>query len=227
MNRKNLTLVILSQIIFTVGVLHAGENAYNIQPGSQNNIIVIEVENKITGILQNLDVVFLDKPEWISIVSSSIPMVLSYDSTALITIVFNVESTSPDQFIHRTGNLSIMLIAGDKKLFRKTISLSIQLPEEYELFQNYPNPFNPTTQITFGLPKESFVTLRVYNALGQEVTTLLVSEHQKAGYVTKTWDGRNSLGNVIGSGMYFYHIIAQPTDGGDPFTQIKKMMIVK
>jgi hypothetical protein len=100
------------------------------------------------------------------------------------------------------------------------------LPTVYALNQNYPNPFNPTTQISYALPKESFVTLRVYNTLGQEVVTL-VNEEQKAGYIMATWDGRNNLGYTVGSGLYFYRIEARPMDGSNVFTEVKKMMLVK
>jgi hypothetical protein len=100
------------------------------------------------------------------------------------------------------------------------------LPATYALDQNYPNPFNPVTQIKYALPKESFVTLKVYNVLGQEVITL-VNQVQTAGYVTVTWDGRSGLGHAVGSGMYFYRIEARSSDGGETFVQVKKMIMVK
>ncbi|HXF99747.1 MAG TPA: T9SS type A sorting domain-containing protein, partial [Bacteroidota bacterium] len=100
------------------------------------------------------------------------------------------------------------------------------VPTVFALEHNYPNPFNPTTQISYALPKQSFVTLKVYNVLGQEVATL-VNEQQGAGFVTAKWDGRNSIGQSVGSGVYFYRIEAHPTDGSAPFVSSKKMMLVK
>jgi hypothetical protein len=100
------------------------------------------------------------------------------------------------------------------------------IPMVFALDQNYPNPFNPVTQIRYALPKESFVTLRVYNALGQEIATL-ANEQQAAGYVTTTWNGRNNLGHAVGSGVYFYRIDARPIDGSDAFAQVKKMILMK
>ena len=88
-------------------------------------------------------------------------------------------------------------------------------PANYSLYQNYPNPFNPTTQINFSVPKNSFVTLKVYNVLGQEVATLF-SGMQKAGNYVATFDA-----NRFASGVYFYRLQA------GNFSSVKKMMLFK
>lgn len=98
-------------------------------------------------------------------------------------------------------------------------------PEEYELYQNYPNPFNPKTSIKLALPEESRVTLKVYNIIGQEVVTLL-DEQRPAGYVTVEWDGRNSSGYAVTSGVYFYRMEAAATNGA-AITSIRKMILIK
>ncbi len=89
------------------------------------------------------------------------------------------------------------------------------VPTTYQLRQNYPNPFNPTTLIEYGIPKESFVTLKVYNMLGQEIVSL-INETQYAGMYTVSFDASR-----LPTGMYFYKIVA-----GD-FVDMKKMMFVK
>jgi hypothetical protein len=101
-----------------------------------------------------------------------------------------------------------------------------EIPKQFSLDQNYPNPFNPTTTIRFGLPQASSVRLTVYDALGREITTLL-NEERSAGYVTLTWDGANSSGARVASGIYFYRIQAQPVGGGKAFVELKKMILVK
>jgi hypothetical protein len=89
------------------------------------------------------------------------------------------------------------------------------LPGEFQLFQNHPNPFNPTTQITYALPQESHVTLKIYNALGMLVRTL-VDGRQSAGYKSLTFSA-----DALPSGIYFYQLYA----GGHH--EMHKMVIMK
>jgi flagellar hook assembly protein FlgD len=100
------------------------------------------------------------------------------------------------------------------------------LPLEFALDQNYPNPFNPTTTIRVALPNAAFVTLKVYNMLGQEVATLVDGEN-KAGYVTTVWNGRDQYGTAVASGVYIYRVVARPVGGGAEFVTQKKMMMLK
>ncbi len=99
-------------------------------------------------------------------------------------------------------------------------SLQENIPMQFNLLQNYPNPFNPTTTIQYTLKEECYVNLKIYNISGQEVRTL-VNEYQTAGYKATMWDGRNSLGQQVPSGIYLYKIIAAD------FTEYKKMALVK
>lgn len=85
----------------------------------------------------------------------------------------------------------------------------------YALEQNFPNPFNPTTNITFQLPKESFVSLVVYNVLGEKVETLL-NEYRGIGKHTVTFNAHN-----LPSGIYFYTL---QTNG---LTETRKMLLLK
>jgi hypothetical protein len=89
------------------------------------------------------------------------------------------------------------------------------IPTEYNLSQNYPNPFNPTTVINYALPKASYVTLKIYDISGREVSTL-VSEEKSTGYYNVTF---NASG--LSSGVYFYKLTA------GNFTQTKKLNLVK
>jgi flagellar hook assembly protein FlgD len=100
-----------------------------------------------------------------------------------------------------------------------------EIPAQYGLSQNYPNPFNPVTRISYALPEEATVTLRVYDVLGQEVITLENSVRQ-AGLHEVTWSGRNALGQSLGSGVYFYRLEATGASG-ETFANLKKMLYLK
>ncbi|MEI7907305.1 MAG: T9SS type A sorting domain-containing protein, partial [Bacteroidota bacterium] len=95
-----------------------------------------------------------------------------------------------------------------------------EIPLTFALDQNFPNPFNPTTMIRFALPKESKVSLKVYDVIGREVRTL-VNGDLAAGINTVEWNGRNNLGQAVASGMYLYRIQA------GTFVSTKKMMLLK
>ncbi len=94
------------------------------------------------------------------------------------------------------------------------------LPQNFSLEQNYPNPFNPTTQIKFNLPKQSEVSLKIYDMLGREVASLVNGE-MNAGTHLLTWDGKDNSGNLVASGVYFYRITA------GEFVDTKKMVLVR
>jgi DNA/RNA endonuclease YhcR with UshA esterase domain len=101
-----------------------------------------------------------------------------------------------------------------------------EIPTAFELQQNYPNPFNPSTTIRFALPSQAMVTLRVYDALGREIHTLL-DEQRGAGYYEVQWQGTTAGGSRVASGVYFYRLTATPVDGGTMRVDLKKMVLVK
>ena len=94
------------------------------------------------------------------------------------------------------------------------------VPQTYALGQNYPNPFNPTTTINYTIPKEGSVKIEVYDITGRLVTTL-VNNTMSAGAYKVTWDGKNSSGQSVGSGIYLYRIQA------NDFVSVKKMVMLK
>jgi len=77
-----------------------------------------------------------------------------------------------------------------------------QLPLEFKLEQNYPNPFNPSTTIKFNIPEQEFVTLKIYDVMGNEVAVLL-NEEKEAGSHSIEFDASR-----IASGTYFYKLQA-------------------
>ena len=100
------------------------------------------------------------------------------------------------------------------------------LPEVYSLSHNYPNPFNPVTTIKYDLPEESFVELRIFNLLGEEIRTL-VSGSESAGSKSTLWDGKDNSVNLVSSGMYIYKFSAKSLESDREFHQIKKMVLIR
>ena len=105
-------------------------------------------------------------------------------------------------------------------VLRKVIIESVHptttdVPKNFELYQNYPNPFNPVTKIVYDLPAKSKVTLSIYNALGQNVATLITG-NQKAGRHQVTWDASG-----VPSGVYFCRLKAKE------FTAAQKMLLLR
>jgi len=91
-----------------------------------------------------------------------------------------------------------------------------ETPVKYFLSQNFPNPFNPTTLISFSLPQQSSVILKVYNIFGQEVATLISNKEMEIGNHEIEFDGSN-----LSSGMYFYRLTT------NTFSETKKMILLK
>ena len=94
-------------------------------------------------------------------------------------------------------------------------NVTTEIPREFNLSQNYPNPFNPVTMIKFALPKASFVTLKVYDMLGREVS-VLVNGQKPAGQFIVDFDASS-----LTSGIYFYRL---ETNG---FVDVKRMVVFK
>ena len=115
-----------------------------------------------------------------------------------------------------TGGIGAFAIVDDLSLGGPTGVDENQLTiNSFGLKQNYPNPFNPSTTISFSIPTEEFVNLKVFNVLGQEVATL-VNEEKQAGSHSVPFDA-----STLSSGIYFYKISAES------FAETKKMILMK
>ena len=91
----------------------------------------------------------------------------------------------------------------------------------FQLHQNAPNPFNPVTTIEFAVPHAGRVVLRIYDAKGQVVRTLLDTEFAGPAQSKASWDGRDDAGRVLPSGVYFYKL----ENGSDVAS--RKMLLLK
>ncbi len=100
------------------------------------------------------------------------------------------------------------------------------IPSSYVLLPNFPNPFNPKTTLTYNLPQSSFVSLKVYNLLGQEVRTL-VGEAQTNGLKTIEWDATSNSGSTVASGTYIARLFAYSVGTSENFQAAIKLVLVK
>jgi len=123
--------------------------------------------------------------------------------------------------VHASGGMAQELL--DQALSQLGLNQKTSLPKAFSLSQNSPNPFNPSTTISYTIP-EGFaklpVKLNVYNIRGQLVRTL-VDQTQGAGAYSVNWDGSDSHGRRVSSGVYFYRLVA-----GD-FVSTRKMVVLK
>ena len=133
---------------------------------------------------------------------------------SLVTKEFNPTGNQNDP---ANWNISQNIHGSPGKDDENTVSVEYDktVPDNFRLFQNYPNPFNPTTTITYSLPKDVRVNLKVYNVVGEEIATL-INKEMKSGTYTVNWDAMNSP-----SGVYFYKLSA------GNFSDTKKMILLK
>ncbi len=130
-------------------------------------------------------------------------------------------SGSHDVYLLFTGSVTGKLFMLQSFNFTSTKITDVKniegeiLPKQYKLEQNFPNPFNPTTQIKYSIPKPGYVSLKVFNILGQNQATLYDGE-EKAGNYSITFNGDN-----LASGVYLYQLKA------GSFLQTKKLVLLK
>ncbi len=115
------------------------------------------------------------------------------------------------------GNLMIRVLADIDQLPAPEDDLVMI---DYEL-NNFPNPFNPTTTISFSIPSEARVGVKIYNSKGQLVKNLLNSK-LSAGTHSIVWNGKNDDEQLVGSGIYFYNL-----SNGEQTVAVKKMLLIK
>jgi hypothetical protein len=169
------------------------------------------------------------------------PLYTSMNRVHVFNLVFDVDPIAEDQcvFIDTThdqvnGSLLFGLTGGIESFVPVFVAGWIEfgdcqtgtddpivdLPTEFALKQNYPNPFNPSTNLPFDLPKAQNVSFNVYNILGQHVKTLADGMYE-SGRHTVSWNGTNSNGEDVPSGIYFYSLKTEE------FSKTSKMMLIR
>ena len=125
------------------------------------------------------------------------------------------------------GKIDHIITTDDIRKAYTTLHLTFDsiAPMYTQLLQNYPNPFNPETWIPYQLASDADVSIIIYNPSGERIRTIPIGGQAAGSYLTKGraayWDGRNGRGELVSSGLYFYHL--QASD----FTDVKRMIILK
>jgi hypothetical protein len=210
-----LTVILLSSIL-------AAQNTYSIQPGVKNNQIVLELSNiSLTESATDLEVKLIKNSNHLTFnqTEKMIENIIQGEETE-IAFTFDVD--------YNIGNVEAdtieFIITDNKSVYlTKQFILHYALPTEFKLEQNYPNPFNPTTKIRYSIPSvvdakfasTTMTQLKVYDILGNEVTTL-VNEQKEPGYYEVDFNAAS-----FASGVYIYRLQA------GSYVSTKKMMVLK
>ncbi len=159
-------------------------------------------------------------------VKESLPIIIPHQDSVEIVIMFKPYSNEyfTDKINFRYVNDTLLLaqqvfVEGATSL--TSAEKDDKNPDCFYLSQNYPNPFNPGTTIRYTIPTQSKVSIKVYNSIGENIAKL-VDVNQAAGSYEINWVAGN-----FASGIYFYSIVAIPSDGTEIFRSARKMILLK
>lgn len=229
-----------------LGFLPTWQEEYSLSLAVQDTIVYLGLDGVGFWVVNVADPTSPDTLAWYDngdktdgvFLQDSLLYITRWDADMEIVNISN--PASPVQFgYHQTPGLAVGLFVRDSIVYvADTYSLLLLktpldftvgvddetefslLPYEYEISQNYPNPFNPSTTIEYYLPRRTHVTVTVYNLLGRRIATL-VDDAQPRGQQTVTWNGQDSQGNAVATGVYFYRLKT------DAFTESRKMLLLK
>lgn len=194
-----------------------GQNVNQVIIGSQDNTIDIVVSNQGYDTAEDLVVKISKLPKWFEIVNNDYYYGdLNIGEEKTLHFSFNINNSAPQD---TSVDLEFLITSASGESWSKKIPLYVTVPNEYSLKQNYPNPFNPITNISYELPYNANVTLKIYDIIGQEIATL-VNKEQSAGIHNILWNANN-----FASGTYFYVLNTKNELGKHSIK--KKMTIVK
>jgi hypothetical protein len=216
------TAILLFQRIVPTGLIFLinvqAQSVYEIQPGTKGNQIKLTIANvSEINTIENVNIQLPQSFERMkdyltfSKESQTIERLNPGEETEVV-FEFDIKRNSP---VNKKDTLEFSITDGRTIFAKKHIILNYIGPKDYKLEQNFPNPFNPSTTIQYELPKDSKVTLKIYDILGSEVVTL-VNEEQEAGYKEVNFNA-----SYYASGIYIYRLIV------DKYISTKKMMLIK
>ncbi len=217
-NRKEGLMKAIITLFLSLFTFNFSLSQHQLPFESKDNRIELSVRNTSTVAASGVTVEVSNVPGWLhfTFASQTIKQLKGKgDTTAAFS--FTVDKLAP---INKPQTLTFTITSSTGEKWTRQLDVSVNPPDHFELYQNYPNPFNPSTTISYLLPNDSRVILKIYNSIGQEVTTL-VNDSRSAGYHQEVWNASN-----IASGMYIYQLTMNNQQGKKEFYR-KKMLVVK
>jgi hypothetical protein len=206
-----------SQLLYSVqyGMIDSASTKNYLQSGNSITFGVELVDAITNNVLGRYDEVTFDENNMFSYDKLGYEVSLEGIGTNR-EVYLRLSTTSNDE----TSGYSLTQRYSDETILGKTHTKKInytgtEKPTEYALYQNYPNPFNPVTTITYQIPKEGLVTLKIYDILGKEVTTL-INEEKQAGKYSIDFNA-----SKLSSGVYLYELRS------NEFKSTKKLLLMK
>ena len=183
---------------------------YNIYRGNSSKCLLEPSYSLLTTVTNNVT-------EYVDYSVVLYPQNINYPGCELEWLTYSYKISASDNTNLESLKSDRSLISGLHDPCNNNDKLAILpiVPNSYSI-SNYPNPFNSRTKIRYTIPSDVFVTIKVFNVLGQVVFTLVNKEFKKAGYYEVRFDGTN-----LASGLYLYKIEA------GPYVQTKKMLLLK
>lgn len=198
MKLKLFSMVLIPIILFG--------QAHKVPLGTRGNKLVYTVTNKTFHTMYKLGVFVESFPDWIQFDHNTFMIdSLKTGTSCEAEFWFDAKSGKSGE----TGKVIIGLMDNNRKIISKkalTICAVLQ-SNESKLYPPYPNPANPSTMVRFSLKEQAEVKIMVFNILGQEVKTL-VDKPFSAGLWEIPWQGKNSYGQQVASGMYIIKLKA-------------------
>ena len=205
--------------LFSTEIIAQGTGSLRLYAG--DNIITFGLANESGTVVKSIKIISDTEkfPKWLRVEESLVP--LDFMSGALeLSLQINVDQGHEGEVV----SLPLILIGdtGHRWYVEPFATIEVRKITKNELLPNFPNPFNPETTINYRLAgnTDQETKLVIYNAIGQEIRTL-VQKFQSAGEYIVHWDGTNNLGQKVSSGIYMYHLTS-----GD-FSQTRRMMLLK
>jgi len=195
---------------------------YELVPGSKKNLFELSFSNNTKSDFQSVIVTVQEAPAWTEFRNNAISFEnIETAEKQTAQFYFNISDNAP---IGEEAAIKFRISDNTNRSWNKTYNVKVTPPKVFEVYQNYPNPFNPSTTIKYSIPQDAFVTIKIFNVLGEEVS-VLVNKEMKTGIHEAVFDA-SSVSRRISSGFYFYLVEAKGLDGTKYFNS-KKMILLK